>query len=266
VEENGYDNGAAVHYIKAELQGKPRLILAVIDFNGAKFLGTLNSAVPDTLLPSIVGSLRETSGSPLKPVLSRQAASRDGQLALALPEGVFGRALTEREKKLNFVLAVQGLGSELMVMKISEDSTPLKEQPKLVRGTVTAVEGVDPQSVSEAVLIETPAGPDLVYAWGRLQDASGSGEFAAGYMPWCYWGYSVLVKGPNASQLLRRTFAVLEAGPGAQPKLVGQTPAIPMPRAQSLKRLGMGKLAAVAVVVVLALIGALRKRSVVGAR
>lgn len=237
VEEAGYENGAAIHYIRAEVQGKPRLILGVIEFNGAKFLGTLNSAVPDTLLPSIVGSMREIGAAPAKVVLSRQATSLDGQLAFSFSEGIASRPLSEREKKLGFILAVQGLGSELMVMKITDDTTPLQDQPKTVRATVSTVDGVDAASVTDPVLIETPAGPDLVYASGKLKDAAGSSQFAAGYMPWCYWGYSILAKGPRAVELLQRTFKIVDLGSGALPKLVKETPDIPMPRSFSLKPL-----------------------------
>lgn len=242
VEDAGYDNGAAMHFIRAELQGKPRLIVGVIEFNGAKFLGTLNSAVPDTLLPSIIGSLKELGAGPAKPVLSRHAVSTDGQLGFSFPEGMAARSLTEREKKLGFVLAVQGLGSELMVMKIADDTTPIKDQPKAVRATVSTVDGMDAKSIAEPVLLETPAGPDLVYSSGRLSD--GSGQFAAGYMPWCYWGYSVLVKGPRAVELIQQTFKLLDLGSGASPKLVAAGPEIPMPHSFSFKRFGKRKLIA----------------------
>ncbi|MBI3553275.1 MAG: hypothetical protein HY077_12340 [Elusimicrobia bacterium] len=267
VEEASYDNGATAHFVRAELQGKPRLIVAVIDLNGAKFLGTLNSAVPDTLLPSIIGSLKDGSSASARPALVRQAQSLDGQLAFSLPEGVAARPLSEREKKLSFVLAVQGLGSELMVMKMVDDATPLKDQPQVVRGTVQTVEGVVAASISDPVLFETPPGPDLVYAWGRVKDPAGASQFAAGYLPWCYWGYSVLAKGPRAVDLVGETFKVLELGPGAQPKLVKETPEIPMPREFRLKRLGRRRLAAGAGAVILLALAALgRHRKVVGAR
>jgi hypothetical protein len=269
VEEVSYDNGAAVSYIRAELQGKPRLILAVVELNGAKFIGTLNSAVPDTLLPSIIGSLRETAAAAAKPVLSRQAQSLDGQLSFFLPDGVLSRPLSEKEKKLNFVLAVQGFGSELMVMKIVDDTTALKDQPQLVRGTVQTVDGVEAGTVSDAALLETPAGPDLVYASGRLKDASGPSQFAAGYMPWGYWGYSILAKGPRAAELMTETFKILALGTGALPKLIAETPQIPLPHEFRLKRLGRRRLAAGAGAIALvlgAMIWMMRRRQVVGAR
>jgi len=269
VEEVSYDNGAAVHYIRAELQGKPRLILAVVELDGAKFIGTLNSAVPDTLLPSIIGSLRETSTAAVRPALSRQAQSLDGQLSFSLPDGVLARPLSEKEKKLNFVLAVQGFGSELMVMKIADDTTAIKDQPQLVRSTVQTVDGVEAASVSDAALLETPAGPDLVYASGRLRDPSGPSQFAAGYMPWCYWGYSILAKGPRAADLMTQTFQVLALGTGSLPKLVAETPQIPLPHEFKFRHLGRRRLAAVAgggALALALLVMMMRRRPVVGTR
>jgi hypothetical protein len=245
VEDASYDNGAVIHFIRAELNGKPRLILGVIELDGAKFLGTLNSAVPDTLLPSIVGSLKDASGGSRLPALTRNARSLDGQLAFSLPEGMAARPLSDREKKLSFVLAIQGLDSELMVMKTADDATPLRQQPALVRSAVQAVENVDAASVSDALLLETAAGPDVVYAWGRVRGPEGQSQFAAGYMPWCYWGYSILAKGPRATDLLAAAFATLAVGPDAQPKLVKETPEIPLPRGFRLKSLGKKRLAAI---------------------
>ncbi len=270
VEEVSYDNGATAHIVRAELQGKPRLILAVIELNGAKFLGTLNSAVPDTLLPSIIGSLKDNTGAGARPALSHQAQSLDGQLSFSLPEGLAARTLSEREKKLNFVVAVQGLGSELMIMKLVDDQTPIKDQPVLVHSTVQAVDGVEGPSVADTALFETPAGPDLVYAWGRLKDPSGASQFVAGYMPWCYWGYSVLAKGPRALDLMTQTFTALALGPDAQDKLVKQTPEVPLPHELRLKSLtGRRRMAAAAgagVVLLLLALALTRRKGVVGAK
>ncbi|MEK7331246.1 MAG: hypothetical protein AAB113_10645, partial [Candidatus Eisenbacteria bacterium] len=72
----------------------------------------------------------------------------------------------------------------------------------------------------------------------KIAESSGGGEFAAGYLPWCYWGYSLLAKGPEAARLLRESFAGLEAGASAMPKLVAQTPDVPVGR--SLPKLPKG--------------------------
>ncbi len=237
LEEASYDNGASIKFIRAQLQGKPRLILAAIDFNGAQFLGTLNSSVPDTLLGAIIASLREDSDAAARSVLSRLAASIDGELNFSLPDGLLARHLSEREKKLSFMLAVQGFDSELMILKSVDDSTSLKDQPMLVRSTVLAIDGVEPASVLGPVFLKTPAGPGVVYAWGRVIQEATPSEFAAGYLPWCYWGYSILAKGPRAHELLAETFKTLSPGAASSAKLVRGTPMIPMPHAFGIKRI-----------------------------
>lgn len=231
-----YANGLTAHYILADHKGKPRLILALMEFGGATMLGTLISAVPDTLLPSILGSLKSGS-SPAGLSSSREATSLDGQLSFRLPNGLQGRLLTERERRMGFVLAVSGLGSELMVMKLVDAGTQVKDQPRIVKDTVMTVAGVVPDSLAPLNLYETPAGPDLISAWAKVRDASGGGQFLAGYMPWAYWGYSVLAKGPAAAELAQTAFAGLSLGPAALPKLVEKTPRVPLSPEMRLKRL-----------------------------
>lgn len=230
-----YANGLTVQYIRADHKGKPRLILALIEYGGATMLATLISAVPDTLLPSILGSLKV--GSSPAGLSSRETTSLDGQLSFRLPEGVQGRLLSERERRMGFVLAVSGLGSELMVMKLVGEGTSVKDQPRIVKDTVLTVAGVVPDSLAPLNLYETPAGPELISAWAKVQDASGGGQFLAGYMPWAYWGYSVLAKGPAAAELAEKAFAGLSLGPAALPKLVEKTPRVPLSPELRLKRL-----------------------------
>lgn len=234
--ETTFDNGLHAYYIKAHYKEKPRLILAVAEFRGVLLMATLISSVPDVLLPSTLGKV-EARGRASRPGDGPgRLQSLDAQLAFDLGRGLVPRALTSRERKLGFVAALKGLDSEIMVMKLVEEGTPIKDQPRIVVSTVLSVEGVQKQTLSEISLLETPAGPDLVYAWARLKEPGGPTQFAAGYMPWCYWGYSVLAKGPRAADLMREAFEGLSPGPSALPKLLAETPRVPVPRELRLRK------------------------------
>jgi hypothetical protein len=215
-----FDNGLTLHSINADYQGKPRLVLGLVEVGDEPMLATLISAVPETLLPSIMGSLKGGSAT-----ASARPATSDGQLAFELTDGINARPLSEPERKMGFVLALQGLHSELMIMKLVDDRTPVAEQPGIVSDTVLSMAGVDKASVSRLAALDTPAGPQIVYSSAKLAD---SGQFAAGYLPWCYWGYSVIAKGPQAAELLQKSFAGLKLGESAQAKLVSETPRVPL--------------------------------------
>ena len=115
-------------------------------------------------------------------------------------------------------------------MKVVDEGTPVQDQPQIVRDTVLSVHGVEPGSLSLVEVAETPPGPDLIYAWARVKEPGAEGQFAAGYMPWGYWGYSILVKGPRAVDLIGEAAKALALGPSALPKLVAETPRVPVPR------------------------------------
>jgi hypothetical protein len=217
-----FDGGLTLHSINADYQGKPRLVLGLVEIGDQPMLATLISAVPETLLPSIMGSLKGGSGMS---AASARPATSDGQLAFELTDGINARPLSEPERKMGFVLALQGLHSELMIMKLVDDRTPVAEQPGIVGDTVLSMAGVDKASVSRPAALDTPAGPQIVYSYAKLAD---SGQFAAGYLPWCYWGYSVIAKGPQAAELLQKSFAGLKLGESAQAKLVSETPRVPL--------------------------------------
>lgn len=221
VENATFDNGLTARYIRADLQGKPRLVLAVADFGGEPLLATLMSNVPEMILPSILSGLR----GPAATLRAGPGSSLDGQLSFKLPAGLGARALTERERKVGFVFAVVGHGSELMVQKLVEDIGKASEQPQILKGTVLSMAGVDEASYAGPVPLLTPAGSELVYSWAKL---GGGSQFAAGFLPWGYLGYSILAKGPNASTLLVDTFKTLEVGPSGTPKLVANSPRIPL--------------------------------------
>ena len=144
VETASYANGVTAYLLRADLDDKPRMTLAVMEIDGVYLLGTLVSAVPETLLPSILGSLKGT-GAPVAGA-SAVAESVDGQLRFNLPPGLRARALTPRERKTDFVAAFEGSGAELLIQKAPDDGTPVKDQPEVVKGTVLAAPGVEPKT------------------------------------------------------------------------------------------------------------------------
>jgi hypothetical protein len=243
-----FANDLTVHYIRADIKNRPRLILAVAKEQGVFMLGTLISPAPQTLLASFMGSLKfGPSGPQASPPAAAAAETLDGQLAFSLPAGVSARALSARERKMGVVAVFSGLGSELMLMKILEEGTPVSQQADIVRDTALSVEGAQPATLVPAARGATPAGPDLVFASVKLR---GGQSFAAGYMPWGYWGYSALAKGPAAVELLTGVFGRLSLGSSAVPKLVAATPKLPLPERAGgrLRLLGAGAAVLLAVV------------------
>jgi hypothetical protein len=228
VETATYGNGVAAYCLRAELDDKPRMTLAVMEIDGVYLLGTLVSAVPETLLPSILGSLKGTGVAVAG--ASAVAESVDGQLRFNLPPGLRARALTPRERKSDFVAAFEGSGTELLILKAADDGTPVKDQPEVVKGTVLAAPGVEPKTLTRVQYLMTSAGPDFIYASARVADAAGEGVFLAGYMPWAYWGYTILAKGAQAPQLTAAMFSALSLGGSAVPKLVAASPRLPVAR------------------------------------
>ena len=221
-----YANGLTAHFIRASLTGKPRMALAVMRTDGDTLVGALVSAVPDTLLPSILGTLK----GPGFPMVGASAGvvSEDGQLSFRLPFAVHARLLTERERRMGYVAAFEGRGAEVTVMKLADDGTPVKDQPEIVKSTVRAAPGVDAQSLSAVGYLATSAGPGLIYVSARVANAAAGGRFLAGYMPWAYWGYSILAKGTAAPELVAELFGTkLSLGPSAVPKLVAASPRLP---------------------------------------
>jgi len=255
-----YDNGLTLLYVECAKPGHKKLVLGAVDFGGSLALGTLVSSVPETLMPSLFGALKAPygpaagAGSPI---------SADGQLEVSLPQGARTRALTAAERKQGFVLAVEGLGSEVMILKIlDDDPAPSKDQPQLVRQTVLAFPGVDPKTLSPIGLIETLPGPDFIYASAAVRDPSGPERFMAGYMPWGYWGYSILAKGAKPVELSRAVFGALALGPSALPKVVASTPPIPVSRPFRWRsRAGVLAAAALALLTVLAFLFSRRGRA-----
>ena len=221
-----YANGLTARFIRADLDGKPRMALAVMQVDGVTLVGALVSAVPDTLLPAILGTLKGSGFAALS--VSSTVVSEDGQLQFRLPFAVHARPLTQRERRLGYVAAFEGRGTEVAVMKLAEEGGLIADQPEILKSTARAAPGVDAASLSAVSYLATSAGPGLIYVWARAADAAGESCFLAGYMPWSYWGYSILGKGLAAPDLIAELFGVkLSLGPAAVPKLVAASPRLP---------------------------------------
>jgi len=224
IETRTFRNGISAQLLRATLDGKPRLIVALVDAGGPPLAATLASAAPDAMLTPLFGALRTDAPEGAVRITGVQR-SLDDQLEVALGGGLRARALTADERGKNVTLALQGSGSEVLFLKLSEEDAAAKDQPGLVRATVADAAKIPLDSVSAAKLAPTPAGPAGVYAWAKMPDSPDL-RFAAGFLPWQYWGYSLLARGPQADELLVGVLAALKAGPAAVPKLVADTPAI----------------------------------------
>lgn len=212
-----FANNMTAHYFRAEGREKTKLILAVTQTQGDTLLLTLVSAVPDTILPSLMAGIK-LGGAGVA------AVSADGQLSFTR-SGLKARALTPRERKMNLVAALSHGDTELVVVRLPDDGTPIKDQPELVRQTVAAG-GVKPQTLGPNRRMETPAGPEGIYALAELKEG---GRLGSGYLPWAYWGYSIVVKGPKAEEAIEALLATLDPGPESDAKLLASTPRVPAP-------------------------------------
>ncbi|MDE2490844.1 MAG: hypothetical protein KGM24_08345 [Elusimicrobia bacterium] len=233
LETRTFRNGVTAHILRASLDGRPRLIVAALEAGGPPALATLSSAVPDAMLEPLVGSLR--MGTPGAIRENGIARSLDRQLQIALGGGLRSRELTGAEIQQNVVLAVQGSGSEVVFLKIGEDDVAPQEQPEVVRATVAGALKIPEESVSPVRRAETPAGPAALYAWARVP-GSPDLRFAAGFLPWAYWGYSVLARGPQAEQLLSGVLAAIQPGPASVPRLLAATPVLTAPADAAARR------------------------------
>lgn len=220
-------NGLTLRILHADLDGAPRLLLAVVEGGGPPLLATLASAAPDAMVTPLFGALK-VGDSAIAVRDSGAAVSLDGQLSVALGGGLRSRDLTPVEKRQGVVLSIQGAGSEVLFMKIDEQDAAPKDQAAIVRAVVADAAKVPASEVSAAQSVDTPAGPTAVYAWAKLPDSPDL-RFAAGYLPWAYWGYSILGRGPQADDLLVGALAVLKMGPSGVVKLVAATPRLDAP-------------------------------------
>lgn len=240
LKETHFDNGADALFLRATLDGRPRLILAVANFNGTPFLALLNSSIPDLMLSSTLGAVQTAGAKEYPP---SQTLSADGQLAFDLDQTIATRSIPNSEKNANVVLSLRGLESSLLVKKRNAPEAPNpKEEPALLKTRLLADPSVDPKLLSPQKILKTPAGPSLLYMSAGIQGEGTLDQKALGYLPWCYWGYSISSRGPHAEELIVRAFQTLSPGPSVLPKLLEETPRMldPNNRSPLKKKLALG--------------------------
>jgi hypothetical protein len=257
VETKLFRNGVTARFMRATIDDETRLLVAVVDSGGAPLLATLSSGAPDAMMGPLFGGLR--MGTPGAIKTEGTAESADGQLQLALGGGLRMRELTGDERRHGAVLAIQGAGSEVMFLKLEEADASPKDQAAIVRATAADAAKVGLDAVSPARRAETPAGPAAVYAWAKI---SGTPDlrFAAGFLPWQYWGYSVLARGPQADELLVGALAAMKQGPSAVAGLVKESPKIDIPDDAERRELPSAALGA-AVLFLLLIAWSLRRKN-----
>ncbi len=249
IETRLFRNGVSAQMLRATLDGRPRLVVALLDAGGAPLLATLSSAAPEAMLTPLIGGLRPSA--PEGEVrMSGVERSLDGQLEIALGGGRRGRALTVDERGRGAVMAVQEAGAEIVFFKLSPQDAAAKDQPGLVRATVADELKVSLDSVPPARRAPTPAGPAAACT-GAAVPGSPDLRFAAAYLPWGYWGYSALARGPKAEDALIGVLAALKPGPDALPKLLADTPVLELPDPDASRRAALAAAAAAAAVVMI---------------
>lgn len=228
VETKSFRNGVTAHFLRAEAPGRPVLLVAALDAGGAPLLATLSSAAPDAMMAPLFGAVRMAPAESGAVHEKGTAVSLDGQFQVALGGGLRSRDLTQEEKTKGAVLAIQGSGSEVVFLKVEEEDASPKDQAAIVRATTADGAKVPLESVALARRAPTAAGPAAAYAWAKASDSPDI-RFAAGFLPWAFWGYSVFGRGPQADELLVGTLAALKEGPRAVSKLVSASPRLEIP-------------------------------------
>jgi hypothetical protein len=256
IETKTFRNGVTARFLRATVAGQPRLLVAVIDAGGPPLLATLSSAAPDAMMGPLLGALR--LGVPGTARVAGTAQSADGQLQLALGGGLRSREPNGDERRSGAVLVVQGADSEVVFLKVEEEDASPQDQASIVRATVADAAKVALDDVSPARRAATPAGPAAVYAWAKISGAQGL-RFAAGFLPWQYWGYSVLARGPQADELLVGALAALKQGPSAVAGLVEASPKIEIPDEPGRRRAPAA--IAVAVLILLSFVWSRRRKN-----
>ncbi|MBI5622863.1 MAG: hypothetical protein HY924_03700 [Elusimicrobia bacterium] len=220
-----FKNNLTAHSVYADLDAKPRMVLTVAEFQGRLFLGTLRTAVPDTMLPSILRTVH-SGAAEAERGLSRRGSSTDSQFGFVLPAGFYLRTVSARERSEGIVAVVLGYDSVLSFKKLAEGSTSAGEEASLVQLVLKSAPGVDPVTISSVKSLSTPAGPGILYAWGKVKTGQVHTQVSAGFLPWSYWGYSLWAVGPRAKDLIESAMAALKAGPAADAKLLAATPGL----------------------------------------
>lgn len=249
VETRAFRNGLTAQMMRAQLAGEERVIIALFGAGGVPHLAVLMSAAPEAMLSSLLGAIQigRIEGAILSAGFAR---SLDGQLELALGGGLRSRALLDAERAKGFVLVIQGSGSEVLFLKLSEaDATKPGEQAAIVRELTATSASVPRGQTAPMREAPTAAGPVGVYSWAQ---AAAGDKLAVGYLPWGYWGYQLFGRGPSADELMVGTLAALKAGPVAVPGLLASTPRIPLKKETGGRKLAFGGAAVLAVVAFLA--------------
>ncbi len=248
VETRVFRNGIAVELLRARLDGKDRLVLAVFPLAGVAHVAVLMSAAPEAMLPSLFGAL-QTGGGPGQVFSSGVARSLDGQLELALGGGLRSRSLLDEEMAQRFVLGIQGSGSEILFQKLSEAAAvkPAEQAANILK-LIQASAGMTSIKIYPLRAALTSAGPIAIYSWALTKAGD---KLAVGYLPWSYWGYRLFGRGPAADELLVGALAALKAGPSSIPGLLAATPRIPMNEETPLRKLLLIALVALCFVILL---------------
>lgn len=228
VETRLFRNGVSARLMRAQA-GRRGLVVAALDTGGPPLFGTLASAAPDAMMDQLFGALQTGVAGAIRD--GGEAVSLDGQLRLSLGDGLRSRRPSYDERRRGAVLAVQGEGSEVLFLKLEKGDAAPKDQAAIVRAIVADALRARLDAVSPAQRGATPAGPEAAYAWANTPGPDAE-RFAAGFLPWQYWGYSLLARGPRADDLLAGVLAALQQGPSAVPGLVAATPRVEFPSAQ----------------------------------
>jgi hypothetical protein len=249
VESKVFRNGVTARFVRVNLKGRPALLIGVVEAAGSPPLtATLASAVPDAMMDSLFGALKVLTPAPT--AKSGVARSLDGQLELTLGGGLVSRPPTGPEMQEGVVFVIGDGASETVFLKLPDNDSPPTDEPRLVRATVADAIKIPLASVGPAFSVPTPAGPAAVCAWSEIPGVPGQ-RFAAAYLPWSYWGYSVLARGPQADELMKGVLSEIQQGPSAVAKLVATSPVIEIPAPGADRRLVLMSLAGVAALVLL---------------
>jgi hypothetical protein len=260
-----YKNDLTLHYLLAETKSpagdtrvKPKLVLGLVDLGDKIGVATLFSTVPETLLPSLIGSIKTAGAVARKLEKASRVQTLDGQLSLSVPAGTSVKPLGKKETADGMVLALIHEGTQLSIIKVSDPGNNPREEFGVVRDTLLSIDGVDPATISRVGVMPTKAGPSFIHASGVIVDGAARKPLIAGFLPWCYWGYSIFVQGPGAAELMKDAVASLDLGTAAVPKLVAATPKPGVAR-QRLSPRAMGAITAVLVLFAVMALG-FRKR------
>ena len=222
LKESHFNNGIGALSLKVKAGGKPRLILSLIRDGNKNYLSLINSAIPDLTLESILSSIKTSRSETPQP---SKTVSADGQFLFRIPDDFHLATLSDADKNSGVVFSVSGLGSNLVIKKISPERTfNPQEASKLLKEKFESLPSIDRWLISPEKNLITPAGPELIYLSAGIKGEGALNAKALGYMPWCYWGYMITAEGPRSEELITSVFKNLSPGPSVIERLLEQTP------------------------------------------